>query len=91
MNFPTNATRTGLNTKPTLTGRETEVLGLIAQGKSSREAAEALFLSKRTVDFHLTHVYAKLQVTNRLQAFREASRLGLIPVEPTFAHARSEA
>jgi DNA-binding CsgD family transcriptional regulator len=78
-------------TKPNLTERELEVLSLIAQGNSSKEVAANLFLSKRTVDFHLTNVYAKLEVTNRVQAFREASRLGLIPIEPSFAHARSQA
>jgi DNA-binding CsgD family transcriptional regulator len=91
MHFPATTPRTGLNARPTLTLRETEVLSLIVQGRSSKEAADTLFLSKRTVDFHLTHIYAKLQVTNRVQAFREASRLGLIPTEPSFAHARGEA
>jgi DNA-binding CsgD family transcriptional regulator len=74
-----------------LSAREIEVLSLIAQGNNSREAADALFLSKRTVDFHLTNVYAKLEVNNRLQAFRVATRLGLIPFEPTFAHSRDSA
>jgi len=67
-----------------LTKREVEVITLIAQGHSSREAAEALFVSKRTVDFHLANIYDKLQVNNRVQAFRMATRLGLIPFEPTF-------
>ena len=67
-----------------LTKREIEVLSLIAHGCSSKEAAEALFVSKRTVDFHLANIYDKLQVNNRVQAFRAATRLGLIPFEPTF-------
>ncbi len=74
-----------------LTVREIEVLSLVAQGNSSKEAAEALFVSKRTVDFHLMNIYQKLQVTNRLQAFRAATRLGLIPFEPSFGQARSAA
>ena len=65
-----------------LTKREVEVLSLIAQGFSSKEASETLYLSKRTVDFHLANVYEKLQVNNRVQAFRAATRLGLIPHEP---------
>lgn len=73
-----------------LTKREIEVLTLIAQGHSSSEAAEALFVSKRTVDFHLANIYDKLQVNNRVQAFRAATRLGLIPFEPSFGHSRSE-
>ena len=74
-----------------LTKREIEVLSLIAQGNSSRETAEALYVSKRTVDFHLANIYDKLQVNNRVQAFRAATRLGLIPFEPTFGYARGEA
>ncbi len=67
-----------------LTKREIEVLSLIAQGHSSKEAADVLFVSKRTVDFHLANIYDKLQVNNRVQAFRAATRLGLIPFEPSF-------
>ena len=67
-----------------LTKREIEVLSLIAQGHTSKEASDLLFLSKRTVDFHLANVYDKLSVSNRVQAFRVATRLGLIPYEPTF-------
>ncbi len=67
-----------------LTRREIEVLSLIAQGFSSKETADVLFVSKRTVDFHLANIYDKLQVHNRIQAFRAATRLGLIPFEPPF-------
>lgn len=74
-----------------LTKREIEVLSLIAQGLSSREVAVALFVSKRTVDFHLANIYDKLQVNNRVQAFRMATRLGLIPFEPQFVHSGGEA
>jgi DNA-binding CsgD family transcriptional regulator len=71
-----------------LTKREVEVLNLIAQGQSSQEAADALYVSKRTVDFHLANIYEKLKVNNRVQAFRAATRLGLIPFEPSFGIAR---
>lgn len=74
-----------------LTKREIEVLSLIAQGHSSKEAADNLYVSKRTVDFHLANIYDKLQVNNRVQAFRAATRLGLIPFEPTFGAVRGEA
>lgn len=72
-----------------LTKREIEVLSLIAQGHSSKEAADSLYVSKRTVDFHLANIYDKLQVNNRVQAFRAATRLGLIPFEPSFGMARA--
>jgi DNA-binding CsgD family transcriptional regulator len=68
-----------------LTKREIEVLTHVIQGKSSREVAEVLFVSKRTVDFHLANVYDKLHVSNRVQAFRRATRLGLIPYEAQLA------
>jgi DNA-binding CsgD family transcriptional regulator len=64
-----------------LTKREIEVLTHVVQGKSSKEVADSLFVSKRTVDFHLANIYDKLHVSNRVQAFRRATRLGLIPYE----------
>ena len=68
-----------------LTKRELEVLSLVIEGRSSKEVADMLFVSKRTVDFHLANIYDKLQVTNRVQAFRRATRLGLIPSDSKVA------
>lgn len=64
-----------------LTKRELEVLQLVIEGRSSKDVADALYVSKRTVDFHLANIYDKLQVSNRVQAFRRATRLGLVPLE----------
>ena len=64
-----------------LTRREIEVLTLVIEGKSSQQVADHLFVSKRTVDFHLANIYGKLNVSNRVQAFREATRRGLIPYQ----------
>lgn len=87
-----NTQRSDVSTRAVrLTKREIEVLSLIAQGHSSKEAADGLYVSKRTVDFHLANIYDKLQVNNRVQAFRAATRLGLIPFEPTFGAVRGEA
>lgn len=66
-----------------LTKREIEVLSLVIEGRASKEVADLLYVSKRTVDFHLANIYDKLQVTNRVQAFRRAVRLGLISGEMT--------
>ena len=63
-----------------LTKREIEVLSLVLEGKSSREVANSLYCSKRTVDFHLARIYEKLQVSNRVQAMRRAALLGLVDV-----------
>lgn len=68
-----------------LTKREVEVLKLVIEGLSSKEVADMLYVSKRTVDFHLANIYDKLQVSNRVQAFRRAARLGLIPFESQFS------
>lgn len=64
--------------KPMLTSRELEVLSLVIEGYSSKQVADMLFISKRTVDFHLDNIYGKLQVSNRMQALQKASRLGLL-------------
>lgn len=91
MPITTNVRTEGASRSVRLTKREIEVLSLIAQGHSSKEAADVLYVSKRTVDFHLANIYDKLQVNNRVQAFRAATRLGLIPFEPSFGHARGDA
>ncbi len=66
------------DTPGNLTAREIEVLTPVLEGKSSREVAADLFISKSTVDFHLASIYNKLGVTNRMQAFQEATRRGLL-------------
>jgi non-specific serine/threonine protein kinase len=50
-----------------LTRREKEIAGLVAAGLGNREIAERLFLSKRTVDSHLEHIFAKLGFSSRTQ------------------------
>ncbi len=65
-----------------LSARELEVLRLLAQGLSNRAIGEALFISDRTVQAHLTNIYAKLGVTTRLDAVLTAIRRGLLTLEP---------
>ncbi len=60
-----------------LTPRELEVLRLIVQGRSNPEIAEALFVSPRTAETHVTHILAKLGVTTRAEAAGRAVRVGL--------------
>ena len=50
-----------------LTSRELQVAVAVSTGMSNREAATALFVSPKTVEFHLGRVFAKLGVTNRTQ------------------------
>jgi predicted ATPase/DNA-binding CsgD family transcriptional regulator len=55
-----------------LTAREVEVLRLVAQGLSDAQVAEQLVISPRTVNWHLTSIYSKLQVSSRSAATRYA-------------------
>jgi predicted ATPase/DNA-binding CsgD family transcriptional regulator len=55
-----------------LTARETQVLRLIAEGATTREISERLFISAKTADNHIQHIYIKLGVTNRASATRWA-------------------
>jgi DNA-binding NarL/FixJ family response regulator len=61
-----------------LSQRELEVLGLIAGGRTNREAAAHLFISEATVKTHLMHIYAKLGVNDRAAAVGEAFDRGLL-------------
>jgi DNA-binding NarL/FixJ family response regulator len=61
-----------------LSQRELEVLELIAQGSTNREAAKALFISEATVKTHLLHVYAKLGVNDRAAAVATAFSRGYL-------------
>ena len=60
-----------------LSAREREVLGLLAQGKTNKGIAEALFISENTVRNHLGSLYGKLQVSNAREAVAWAWRRGL--------------
>lgn len=57
-----------------LTETELKVIGLIAQGLSNREVGERLFISRRTVDTHVSHALAKLGATSRVELVAEYSR-----------------
>jgi DNA-binding NarL/FixJ family response regulator len=61
-----------------LTRRETEVLQLITDGRSTPEVADDLYISQKTVKNHLASVYQKLDARDRTQAVVSAMRLGLV-------------
>jgi LuxR family maltose regulon positive regulatory protein len=60
-----------------LSGRELEVLQLIALGKTNEEIAKQLFISTGTVKAHTSSIYGKLDVANRTEAVARARQLGL--------------
>lgn len=62
----------------TLTKAEQRVLKAVARGLSNKEIAHEMFISKRTVDFHLAQIFRVLGVKNRILAMNEAKRLKLI-------------
>ena len=62
----------------TLTPREIEVLGLMAEGLSNKEMAERLFVSENTVKTHCSRVFDKLGASRRTQAVQIGKNFGLI-------------
>jgi DNA-binding NarL/FixJ family response regulator len=61
-----------------LTARELEVLRLLARGLRNKEIADRLYISERTVNFHLANIYQKLNVSGRTEALSRALEQGLI-------------
>ena len=62
-----------------ISGRELEVLELLAQGSSNNEIADRLCVSPHTVKTHLGHLYDKLDVARRTQAVQKARELRILP------------
>src|SRR6267154_6136493 len=62
----------------TLSGREIDVLKLMAQGKSNKEIGSALFISEGTVKSHVKAIFSKMNVISRTEAVANATRRGLI-------------
>jgi DNA-binding NarL/FixJ family response regulator len=65
--------------KGALSAREREVLRLVAQARTDREIAAALFISLRTVNAHVASILGKLGVANRMEAATRARELDLLP------------
>jgi DNA-binding NarL/FixJ family response regulator len=63
-----------------LTKRETEVLGLVASGKTNKEIADALFISVKTVETHKTHILIKLGLNNNTELVRYAIKHNIISI-----------
>ena len=75
-----NASSNGRRSEYSLTQREHDILALLAEGRSNREIAGALYLSEKTVKAHLAAIFRKLGVTNRTQAAMMAVQMGVGPV-----------
>lgn len=76
-NLPPRPTERTLANPARLTDRQVEVLALIAEGYGNDEIADRLYISKKTVEHHVSAIYARLGVTTRAEAARAAHRLGV--------------
>ena len=65
-----------------LSEREVEVLSLVIRGLSNRQMAEVLFVSPKTVDHHIQHIYDKIGVSTRVGATLFALQHGLVYDSP---------
>lgn len=72
------AARESARAAATVTGREREILTLLADGLTMRQVGRRLGISHRTVESHVQKLYRKLGVTSRVQAVAKAASLGLI-------------
>ncbi|HEY4387658.1 MAG TPA: LuxR C-terminal-related transcriptional regulator [Ktedonobacteraceae bacterium] len=70
--------RVGRGRIAALTTREQEVLRLLARGLRNKEIAARLFVSERTINFHLANIYQKLNVSGRTEALSKALEQGLV-------------
>jgi DNA-binding NarL/FixJ family response regulator len=66
--------------RPGLTGREVEILGLVGEGKTSKEIADDLYISENTVRNHVRNILDKLGMKSRFEAVNWAYREGLIDI-----------
>jgi DNA-binding NarL/FixJ family response regulator len=66
-------------TSEPLTGRELEIMALLACGKSNKEIGANLYISETTVKSHLRSIFSKLNVLSRTEAIAAATRRGLLP------------
>jgi LuxR family maltose regulon positive regulatory protein len=80
--FEAETTAEGVSDRPLLpeplSGRELEVLQLVAQGLSNREIGARLHITVRTVKWHTGNIFGKLNVRNRTQAVTKARTMGLL-------------
>ncbi|MBW1840955.1 MAG: response regulator transcription factor [Deltaproteobacteria bacterium] len=81
MKFPLKAAKITDADYGTLTPREQEVMRLLAEGLSSRVAADKLFISPKTVENHRANIMSKLGLHSTMELVRYAAKIGLIDVD----------
>ena len=81
MQFPEKGAKITDASYDTLTPREQEIMVLLAEGLSSKEIADKLFISPKTVDNHRSNIFRKLNLHCVIELIRYAARLGIIDVD----------
>lgn len=81
MQFPEKEAKITDARYETLTGREQQVMRLLAEGFSAKEIAEKLFISPKTVENHRANIMNKLDLHGNMELVRYAAKLGLIDVD----------
>jgi DNA-binding NarL/FixJ family response regulator len=81
MNLPGQETRITDARYGALTAREQEILRLLAEGLPTKEIAEKLFISPKTVENHRANIMKKLELRSTIELVRYAAKLGLIDVD----------
>ncbi|WP_027182677.1 response regulator [Desulfovibrio inopinatus] len=64
-----------------LTSREQEIFRLLAEGLSTKEIAEKLFISPKTVENHRSHIMGKMELSSAVELVKTAARLGIIDLD----------
>ena len=67
-----------MTTLSDLTPREIEILQLVMTGKTNKSIGNQIYISAKTVEFHLDHIYTKIGVRTRLMATTWALRQGIV-------------
>jgi len=81
MQFPEKGAKITDASYDTLTPREQEIMVLLAEGLSSKEIADKLFISPKTVDNHRSNIFRKLNLHSVIELIRYAARLGIVDVD----------
>lgn len=68
----------------TITHEEDKLLRELAKGKSNKEISKTLMISQRSLEYSLTELFQKLQVSSRVEVIKKAKKLGILPAEDLF-------
>jgi len=79
--IPKHETVVGADSYDSLTPREQEIMALLAEGMSSNQIADKLFISPKTAENHRSSIMRKLQIHNTIELVRYAAKIGLIDMD----------